>query len=443
MPRTRAPATPPTRRHPVDPFPGVRLREARLRKGLTQKQLAGDRYTASYVSALEKGLTRASMAALEYLAGQLALPLEYFVRDEQPLWERMRADLLLATEDWQAAADAYTDLLDRSLPEVERALVLRGRAEASCRLRRAQDAIRDAAPAYEILVRAGTRTDAAYAAYWLAYAHYLLDNLGEARDLVGQVLAEVRAGLSVQSDFRLRLLVALANIEGAEGRHRQALALREEGRALADDLDHQRRATFLFSLALKYGDSGDHEAALRAGQQALVLYGLTAADREMASLQNTMALAHAELGHVAQARKQAAQALHEADRLADDRLRSHVLDTQARIELASERPAEAVVHATAAIELARSISYPRVEADALLTRARAHVAAHDAPAAEADFGAAAALLRRAGPRSQLRAALREWATLLADQQRHPEAVVLLTEAASDDPPIPLHRSPTA
>jgi tetratricopeptide (TPR) repeat protein len=434
MGRARAATSQPARLHPIDGRPGQRIREARLRRGLTQKQLAGDRYTASYVSALEKGLTRASMAALEYLAGRLDLPIDYFVRDDQPLWDRMRADLLLVSEDWQAAADAYTGLLDRALSDLERALVLRGRAEARCRLSQPDEAIKDAARAYEMLVKAGSKTDAAYAAYWLAYANYQLDNLAEARDLVGQVLAEVRAGLSVQSDFKLRLLVALANIEGVEGRSRQALALLEEGRALADDLDAQRRAAFLFSLALKYSDSGDHEAALRTGQQALALYTVTAADREIASLHNTLALAHAELGHVAQARKLAAEALHEANTLHDERLRAHVLDTRARVELAAGKPAEAIAHATEAVDLARAIPNPLVEGDALITRARAHLAAGSLADAEADFTAAAEFFRSSGPRAQLRATLREWAALLVDQQRHPEAVTLLTEAATDDPP---------
>lgn len=434
-------ATAPVRRHPIDPLPGQRLRDARIRRGMTQRELAGDRYTASYVSALEKGLSRASIAALEYLATRLGVPVDYFVRNDQPLWERMRADLLLAAEDWNGALAAYSNLLETTLPAVERALCLRGRAEAYCRLRRPDEAIKDAAPAYEALVHAHSRVDAAYAAYWLAYANYLLDNLAEARDLIRQVLAEVRAGLSVQTDFKLRLLVALANIEGVEGRSRQALALLEEGRALADDLDAQRRATFLFSMALNYSGSGDHEAALRTGQQALSLYTVIAAEREVASLHNTLALTHAELGHVAKARKLAEEALHLADALHDDRLRAHVLDTRGRVELLAGKPSNAVALATEAVDLARSIGYARVEADALLTRARASSAAGSHTDAEADFSTAAALLRDNGPRSQLRAALQEWAALLVDQQRHPEAVTLLIEAAAEDPAGSVRRPP--
>jgi transcriptional regulator with XRE-family HTH domain len=412
-------------------MPGQRIREARIRAGLTQRKLAGERYTASYVSALEKGLTRASMAALQYLSERLGVPADYFIRDERPRWERLNADLLLAAEQWTDAIDAYTSLLEGDLPDLERALVRRGRAEGYCRVKRPGDALADASAAYQALIGAGRQADAAYAAYWLAYAHYRLDNLDEARALILQVLAEVRAGLSVQADFRLRLLVALANIEGAQGRHRQALAYLEEGRALADELDDRRRATFQFSLALSYSESGDHEAALRTGSAALVLYGVAAAAHELASLRNTLAMTHLELGSLARARTFAGQALKEAEQLGDDRLRSHALDTQARIALAARRTAQAVQLATEAVEVGRSVGYPRGEADGLLTRARTHRAAGDLARAESDFGSATALLRTEGSRSQLRAALRDWAALLVDQQRHAEAVTLLNEAIDE------------
>jgi transcriptional regulator with XRE-family HTH domain len=428
---TRTRASNPSRLHPVDPRPGQRIREARHRAGLTQRQLAGERYTASYVSALEKGLTRASMAALQYMSERLHVPADYFIRDERPRWERLNADLLLAAEQWTDAIDAYTSLLERDLPDVERALVRRGRAEGYCRIKRPGDALPDASAAYQVLVAAGRQADAAYAAYWLAYAHYRLDNLDEARALILQVLAEVRAGLSVESDFRLRLLVALANIEGARGRHRQALAYLEEGRTLAEELDDRRRATFLFSMALSYSESSDHEAALRTGSEALVLYGSAAAAHEVASLRNTLALTHLELGSLAKARSFAGQALEEAERLRDDRLRSHALDTQARIALAAARTAQAVELATEAVEVGRSVGYIRGEADGLLTRARTHRAAGDMAKAESDFGSAAALLRLEGSRSKLRAALRDWAALLVEQERHAEAVTLLSEAAND------------
>src|SRR3990170_2622204 len=50
---------------------GRRIREARTRASLTQQEVAGERYTKAYVSALENGLIRPSVAALDYLASRL------------------------------------------------------------------------------------------------------------------------------------------------------------------------------------------------------------------------------------------------------------------------------------------------------------------------------------------------------------------------------------
>ena len=47
MPRTRTT----TKRPQVENTVGPRLRAARHKAGLTQRQLAGDRYTAAYISA--------------------------------------------------------------------------------------------------------------------------------------------------------------------------------------------------------------------------------------------------------------------------------------------------------------------------------------------------------------------------------------------------------
>jgi transcriptional regulator with XRE-family HTH domain len=418
-------------RTPIDPGPGRRLRDARLRAGLTQRQLAGDRYSPAYISALEKGLSRPSMVALTYLGARLGIPPDAFLRDEGPQWARMAADLHLAGGDFVAAADAYTTLLETPLSEVERALVLRGRAEARCRLERARDAVGDAAPAMETLVRLGRREDAAYAAYWLAYAHYKLDNTDEARALIGQVLAEVRAGLSIQADFRLRLLVALANIEGWEGRHDRALAYLEEGRGLSEQLDDHRRAAFQFSLALGHAAAGDHEAALQAGTRALVLYAAADADHELASLHNSLALTHLALGATRRARQMAATARRRAEQLGDDRLLAHVLETEAQIALAEGDASAALERAGRTLELARAIGHPHAEASALLTRARAQLLAGDSGSAEAGYREAADLLRQVGPRPRLREALRDWAALLVAQRRHEEAVGVLTEAVND------------
>jgi len=53
---------------------GARIRDARLARGMTQAELAGDRYTGAYISALERGLAKPSLASLVHLGARLDLP---------------------------------------------------------------------------------------------------------------------------------------------------------------------------------------------------------------------------------------------------------------------------------------------------------------------------------------------------------------------------------
>jgi transcriptional regulator with XRE-family HTH domain len=423
MPKTRTP----TKRPRVDTAVGPRLRAARHKAGLTQRQLAGDRYTAAYISALEVGLVRPSWAALTYLSGRLGLPVHELVREAQPGWDRLAADLHLAAGEWQPAVDQYSQLLETEQgPNV--ALLRRGRAEALCRLNRPKEALPDAAAAYEALTQSGQQADAAYAGYWLSYAHYQLDNTAEATALLRQILAEVRAGLAVQADFKLRLLVALAANESWDGHHDRALALLEEGRALTDELDDRRRASFLYSLAIGYAETGDHEAALRAGTAALPLFDAADADSEATSLRNSLALTYLAMGNLARATELAAEARDRTTHGKNTKFLAHVAETEAQIALAAGNHSAVKARVAEALDIARATQNIRAESSALLTLARSERQAGNAAQAETTYRQAVDLLRSSGPRPRLAEALREWADLLVSQNRHPEAVDLLQEA---------------
>jgi transcriptional regulator with XRE-family HTH domain len=417
-----------TKRDRVSGDLGQRLRRLRLKAGLTQAQLAGGRYTGAYVSALENGLVRSSMAALTYLAERLDVSAEQLLNDSAPRWSRLDADLRLASGDWTSALDRYTALLEEAASRLERAQLQRGRAEALCRLQRPKEAIADATAAYEELKRHGRDTEAAYTAYWLANAHYQLSNVAEARAIGHQVLAEVRAGLAVEADFKIRLLVALAATESWDEHHDRALALLEEARALDQEIDDRGRAALLFSLATGYAQTGDHEAALRSGIQALALYDAAGASSEAAQLRNNLALAHLQAGMVDRAAELADEARRVLSSAGDQRMLAHVADTQAQIALARDDEAGVVRWVAEACELAQAAGDLQAEASARITLARMHRrAARDADA-EAAYRSAADLLRTRGPHRMRQAALKELSELLTEQQRHEEAIALLREA---------------
>src|SRR3954453_1061336 len=91
---------------------GQRIRAARHQAGMTQQQLAQGRYTKAYISALEKGHAKPSMAALNFISGRLGLPPSRFLADTSGQWERISADLALASGRYAQAADLYRALLE-------------------------------------------------------------------------------------------------------------------------------------------------------------------------------------------------------------------------------------------------------------------------------------------------------------------------------------------
>ena len=278
---------------------GDRIKQARVRAGMTQAELSKGRYTAAYISALERGLAKPSMAALTFISERLGVPVPDLVAEERPAASRLEADLLLASGDAQSALDRYDDLLEHAGDDRRRrAELLRGRAEALVRLDRAADAIRPAAEAAELFDALGSAADAAWARYWLAGAHYLGDNTAEAQSIYHALLAADRAGLQVAPDFRFRLLTQLGNTEAWDGDPDRALTYMEEARALIGDVSLRQRAAFLSGLSLQYRRAGDLERSIRVAHESLALYHAADAERDEAVLEmNREAAGHLTVEH--------------------------------------------------------------------------------------------------------------------------------------------------
>lgn len=61
---------------------GEKLRQARLDAGLSQRQLCGQEITRNMLSQIEHGTCNPSVSTLCYLAGQLGLPVSYFLEED-------------------------------------------------------------------------------------------------------------------------------------------------------------------------------------------------------------------------------------------------------------------------------------------------------------------------------------------------------------------------
>ncbi|HEX2755406.1 MAG TPA: tetratricopeptide repeat protein [Candidatus Limnocylindrales bacterium] len=405
---------------------GARLKAARTRAGLTQRELAEPRYTKAYISALENGLIKPSMAALRFLARRLGTVPSAFLADEDTHWQRLDAELRLAAGDWRAAADRFQAILDGGPSGMARGLSLLGLAEANYRLGLSRETITCASEALELLTAANRRADAQRATYWLAAGHIASDDPARARMLFEELLAAT-AVEDGDPDLRVRILVALATVEVYAGESSAAIGLLEEARAIGADLDDRRRASLLHSLAQSYRMAGDLEGAVRTGIESLALFRAVDARAETASIENELALTYLGLGNLAAAEQHAREARLGMERDPDQFRLAHLGDTDARIALARGDLELAGRQATAAAELAALLGNQKALVDALLTLART-------ARRQGDPALAAATLERAataaedGPLARLRLVLGEWSELAADNGDHATAYELSRRA---------------
>ena len=408
---------------------GERIRQARNRLGLTQAQLAKGRYTAAYISALERGLAKPSMAALTFLSERLGASIPDLVAEERPAAGRLEADLLLASGRPQEALDRYDALIDEAGEDRRnRAELLRGRAEALYRLNRGHEAIRPASESVELFDALAAPADAAWARYWLAAAHYEEDNPAEARSILQDLLAADRAGLDVAPDFRFRLLAQLGNIEAWDGQSERALTYMEEARSLIDDVSLRQRAAFLSGLALQYRRVGDLERSIRVGHESLALYAAADAEREEAALEINLALSFIQLGNLDRASGHLGRAREIATRYGDARLDSDVAEAEAQLALERGDEPTARERAAAAVNaVAHGGSY-LAGVGGHLTLARIARRQGDRESAEAAYEAASALLSQRRSHTRARDVLAEWADLRAEAGDHAGANELYAAA---------------
>lgn len=393
---------------------GARLRAARLQAGLTQAQLAAGRYTKAYVSALENGLVKPSMAALNFFIERLQIPIERLVSDREHAWTRLEADLRLAGGEWHEAVDAFSSLLEADPPDRVRAELLLGLAEGQSRLGRGHDAVRAASESAALFASQGRHAEAAWAGYWQSSGLYELEQGDQATAILRRLLDEIAAGLKVEPDLPVRALIALAMNASRDEEPERALAYLEQARARVAELDDRKHAVFLFSLAMSYRELGDYEAAISTGMQSLATFRAANAEFEAASIQNELALVYLALGSLDVARSHAAGARTYFARRDDTRELAHVTETEGQIALASGSPTEAIELSTESLRLAGVIGDRKAAISARLLMARAQRAMGDLQAAAATLEEAASLAEEYGRRGQLQMLLGEWSDVMAE-----------------------------
>ncbi len=406
---------------------GSRIRSARHAVGLTQQALAGERYTKAYISALELGHAKPSMAALDYLAPRLGTTPDRLLADGSGRWSRVDADVHLAAGRLDRAIEAYGDLAERATTPVTRGELLLGAAEALCRQHRPQDASPLLVEAIRLLATGGRPADRMRAQYWLSYVHQALDDPQEARRLLLEMLG-TDPRLAEDPDFEVRVRIALAALETEHGDPARAALYLEAANDLTSGLSLHRRGAYFDSLASARAAGGDLEGAIGAGAEALALYRASEQETVEPLLANELAMSFLQLGNPVRAEELCTRAIEIAERIQRYQALAHYLDTMATIQMAHGKAARALELAERALALEAEHGPANEQVGARITRAQALAALgrmDDANTAWAEAGASARQLASPGRRKRIFAA---WADALAAQGRHAEAYEVMREA---------------
>src|SRR5436305_959376 len=177
---------------------GERLRQLRVAAGLTQSELAGDRFSKEYVSQIERGKTRPTEGTIEWLADRLGVDAGFLANgvatDERTRLEGAlsRAEALYEAQQDTEAAEAFEPLVAAAratgMPELHvRALCGSGLAKMRTGEHRA---------AVELLNEARSITEAesfsdverADVLFWLGCCRYQLSSMQTALALFNEAL---------------------------------------------------------------------------------------------------------------------------------------------------------------------------------------------------------------------------------------------------------------
>ena len=372
---------------------GARIRSLRTAKGLTQAQLADPLYTKAYISMLESGRTRASMKALEHIAGVLGVrpsdllggasapeAPQFALLDARRLVEQGKAAeavaILERLEDGLAASDqlsrlrflaaAYNSVGEpkKAFPVIERAqrmADLLGDEEEQVRLK-------------GVLASSYSRT--------YAYA--------DAARLLRECIGAFETGTMKDETFHFRRLVDLAIVLTNSRQPREALATYERAIEISRKFSDRLSLAALYSgMAYNYQNTGDLEAAILYSQRSLQLYEELGLIDQIACTLDNAATLYADYGNSQRATECVQRAAVLAEEAKRDGTLASVRVTEAEL-VAKSDPARALEMAQEALKFARKVEQYDAQVRAMTLIGELRMAS-SAPTAKRSFQEASQL----------------------------------------------------
>jgi transcriptional regulator with XRE-family HTH domain len=337
---------------------GARIRSLRTAKGLTQAQLAEPQYTKAYISMLESGRTRASMKALEHIAGVLGVkPADLLGGAPAPTTPQYTLLEARRALEQGRPTDAIEQLerLEEGLTPGDQLFRLRYLAAA-------YNVVGQPKQAFPLIERAQRMAElledeeelvrvkgVLAGAYMRTYAYE------EATKILRECVQACEDGLVKDPAFHFRRLVDLATVLGNQRQSKQALLVFERAIELSEQFgDRSSLAALYAGLGKTYHDAGDIEAAILYNQKSVQIYEeLGLVDQVACALDNVAAL-YVEYGNTTRARECLARAAKLAEEAKRDGTLASIKASEAEL-LAKSDADGALEAAQSALKFARKV----------------------------------------------------------------------------------------
>jgi tetratricopeptide (TPR) repeat protein len=332
---------------------GERLRQLRIAAGLTQSELAGDRFSKEYVSQIERGKTRPTGETIAWLAGRLGVDAGYLANGVSTD-ERGRVEATLTRAEALVEAHRYEEAV-AEFEQIRPDVAATGASELEARLLSGEAWARmhkgELREALELLTRAKTVTD-----------HEPFSELDRAEILFR--LGVCRHKLSSNSTA-----IALFN---------EAYAI-AEGSGLPSDF---LRSNILAYRSRCYRRQRDLEAAREDVERALELAQSLDDSPTMANVYVQASLVAERMGHWVLARNYAERAKSVYEELNDQRNLAGLLNNLGGLNLMLGKPEEAIEYLKSSYSTAIDADSKEEAAQATGSLAAVHLELNDYEQAE-------------------------------------------------------------
>jgi transcriptional regulator with XRE-family HTH domain len=337
---------------------GARIRSLRTARSLTQAQLAEPQYTKAYISMLESGRTRASMKALEHIAGRLGVqPSDLLGGNPSPAAPQF--DLLearrLIEEGQPKDAIPLLEALEEGLTPSDQLVRLRYLASANTAIGETKEAFPLLDRAQRMAELLGDQEEIVRIKAVLATAYARTYAYEDAIRILRECVQACEEGIVSDPTFHFRRLADLAIHLTNQRRSKEAMPLFERAIVLSEQFSDRRSlGTMYAGLAKAHHLQGDVELAIRYNQRSLNVYEeLNALDQVACTLDN-IAVQYAEYGNRERARESLARGARIAQEIERDTTLASIRTTEAEI-MAKGDSEEGMTLAQEALKFAKKV----------------------------------------------------------------------------------------